>query len=76
MAKLSQHIVTRDDGGFDRGWGSAYHCAPMLTSRLPSRVEPYKLAAHGEHLEGLAALADMLGLPRKSASNSGMLRYG
>lgn len=52
-------IVTRDDGGFDRRWGSAYHCAPMLTSRLPSRVEPYKLAAHGEHLEGLVSLADM-----------------
>ncbi|GEN22540.1 YceD family protein [Halomonas cupida] len=31
----------------------------MLTSRLPGRVEPYKLAAHAEHLEGLVALADM-----------------
>ncbi|MDN3522247.1 YceD family protein [Halomonas ramblicola] len=28
----------------------------MLTTRLPNRVEPYRLAAHAEHLEGLVAL--------------------
>ncbi|HSH56534.1 MAG TPA: YceD family protein [Halomonas sp.] len=28
----------------------------MLTTRLPDRVEPYKLAARAEHLEGLMAL--------------------
>ncbi|AMD00267.1 YceD family protein [Halomonas chromatireducens] len=28
----------------------------MLTSRLPNRVEPYKLAARAERLEGLVAL--------------------
>ncbi len=28
----------------------------MTTTRLPSRVEPYKLAAHAEHLEGLMPL--------------------
>jgi uncharacterized protein len=28
----------------------------MMTSRLPSRVEPYKLAARAESLEGLMAL--------------------
>ena len=38
---------------FDTSRGSAYHCAPMLTSQLPSRVEPYKLAARHERIEGL-----------------------
>jgi uncharacterized protein len=39
----------------------------MLTSRLPDKVEPYKLAARAEHLEGLmsldgfARLADAVG---------------
>ncbi|WP_299236295.1 YceD family protein [uncultured Halomonas sp.] len=28
----------------------------MLTTRLPGRVEPYKLAARAEHMEGLMAL--------------------
>ena len=36
--------------------GSAYHCAPMLTSRLPNKVEPYRLAARAESLLGLMAL--------------------
>ncbi|NWN81435.1 MAG: DUF177 domain-containing protein [Halomonas sp.] len=31
----------------------------MLTTRLPERVEPYKLAARAEHLEGLMALGDL-----------------
>lgn len=52
-------IITHREHGFDRAAASAYHCAPMLTSRLPGRVEPYRLAAHAEHLEGLVALADM-----------------
>jgi uncharacterized protein len=30
----------------------------MLTTRLPSRVEPYRLVARDEHLEGLLALGD------------------
>ncbi|TDR53751.1 uncharacterized protein DFP85_10839 [Halomonas ventosae] len=64
-------MITRDDGGFDRGRGSAYHCAPMLTSRLPGRVEPYKLAARAEHLEGLVALSDMARLAEEVGGQSG-----
>src|SRR5690554_7157571 len=41
---------------FDSAEASAYYCAPMLTSRLPSRIEPYRLAARGESLNGLMAL--------------------
>ena len=41
---------------FDSAKASAYYCAPMLTSRLPSRIEPYRLAARGESLNGLMAL--------------------
>lgn len=41
---------------FDSAGASAYYCAPMLTSRLPSRIEPYRLAARGESLNGLMAL--------------------
>lgn len=31
----------------------------MLTTRLPVRVEPYRLAANGEHIEGLVSLTGM-----------------
>jgi len=64
-------MVTRYDDGFDRAGGSAYHCAPMLTSRLPGSVEPYKLASRAEHLEGLVALADMARLAEEVGAQSG-----
>lgn len=64
-------MVTRDDDGFDRARGSAYHCAPMLTSRLPGSVEPYKLASRAEHLEGLVALGDMARLAEEVGAQSG-----
>ena len=56
---------------FDTRRASAYHCAPMLTSRLPGRVEPYKLAAQAEHLEGLVALADMSRLTEEVGAQQG-----
>ncbi|MGM0537264.1 MAG: YceD family protein [Pseudomonadota bacterium] len=43
----------------------------MLTSRLPGRVEPYKLVARAEHLEGLVALADMARLAEEVGAQSG-----
>lgn len=43
----------------------------MLTSRLPGRVEPYKLAAHAEHLDGLVALADMSRLTEEAGAQQG-----
>ncbi|KGE77024.1 MULTISPECIES: YceD family protein [Halomonas] len=43
----------------------------MLTSRLPGRVEPYKLAAHAEHLEGLVALGDMPRLADEAGVQNG-----
>jgi len=64
-------MVTRDAAGFDTNRGSAYHCAPMLTSRLPGRVEPYKLVARAEHLEGLVGLADMTRLSEALGAQSG-----
>ncbi|ATJ82231.1 protein, clustered with ribosomal protein L32p [Halomonas beimenensis] len=67
-------IVTANQAGFDRGEGSAYHCAPMLTSRLPGRVEPYKLAAHAEHLEGLVALGDLPRLAEEIGAQQGEAR--
>lgn len=67
-------IVPSMRAGFDRGGGSAYHCAPMLTSRLPGRVEPYKLAAHAEHLEGLVALGDLPRLVEEAGEQHGDAR--
>ncbi|UYG08906.1 YceD family protein [Halomonas sp. M4R1S46] len=46
----------------------------MLTSRLPGRVEPYKLAAHAEHLEGLIALADLPRLAEEVGAQQGDAR--
>ncbi|XKE46774.1 YceD family protein [Halomonas organivorans] len=46
----------------------------MLTSRLPGRVEPYKLAAHAEHLEGLVALADLPRLAEEIGAQQGEAR--
>ncbi|WP_290790219.1 YceD family protein [Halomonas sp.] len=46
----------------------------MLTTRLPSRVEPYKLAARSERLEGLMALADFARLAEEVGPQSGDLR--
>ncbi|QFU02223.1 hypothetical protein FIU83_11270 [Halomonas sp. THAF5a] len=43
----------------------------MLTSRLPGRVEPYKLAARAEHLEGLVALAELARLEDEVGAQSG-----
>lgn len=54
-----QSMPTLLTQSFDRNRASAYHVAPMLTSRLPIRVEPYRLAAQGETLEGLVALAKL-----------------
>lgn len=60
--------------GFDSGGGSAYHCAPMLTSQLPSRVEPYKLAARRERLEGLVALNGLKRLADEAGAQTGDCR--
>ncbi len=46
----------------------------MLTSRLPGRVEPYKLVAHAEHLEGLVALGDMPRLAEEAGAQDGEVR--
>ncbi|MCW4151690.1 YceD family protein [Halomonas sp. 18H] len=43
----------------------------MLISPLPIRVEPYKLAAHGERLAGLVSLADMPRLTEAVGQQSG-----
>ncbi|MGM0983934.1 MAG: YceD family protein [Pseudomonadota bacterium] len=43
----------------------------MLTSRLPGRVEPYKLVARAEHLEGLVALTEMARLAEEVGAQSG-----
>ena len=43
----------------------------MLTSRLPDRVEPYKLAARAERLEGLVALAGFERLAEQVGAQSG-----
>lgn len=61
------------NGGFDRDGASAYHCAPMSTTRLPSRVEPYKLAARSERLEGLVPLADLARLTEEVGPQNGDL---
>lgn len=57
--------------GFDTSGGSAYHCAPMLTSQLPSRVEPYKLAARHERIEGLVALDKLPRLAEEAGVQTG-----
>ena len=46
----------------------------MLTTRLPSRVEPYKLAARAERLEGLMALADFSRLTDEVGAQVGDVR--
>ncbi|MBB3191574.1 YceD family protein [Halomonas cerina] len=46
----------------------------MLTSRLPGRVEPYRLAAHDEHLEGLVALAELARLTEAIGEQAGDAR--
>ena len=56
---------------FDTSKGSAYHCAPMLTSQLPSRVEPYKLAARHERIEGLVALDKLPRLAEEAGDQAG-----
>lgn len=56
---------------FDTSGGSAYHCAPMLTSQLPSRVEPYKLAARHERIEGLVALDKLPRLTEEAGVQTG-----
>lgn len=44
---------------FDTGRGNPYYGAPMLTTRLPTKVEPYRLASAGKRLEGVIPLANM-----------------
>lgn len=46
----------------------------MLTSRLPARVEPYRLAAQGETLEGLVALAELKRLAAEAGPQEGEAR--
>ncbi|MCH4561701.1 YceD family protein [Halomonas sp. EGI 63088] len=46
----------------------------MLTTRLPSRVEPYKLAARAEHLEGLMALDGFARLTDEVGAQAGDCR--
>ncbi|MGM0702147.1 MAG: YceD family protein [Pseudomonadota bacterium] len=43
----------------------------MLTSRLPDWVEPYKLAARAEHLEGLVALGGFARLAEQVGEQRG-----
>ncbi|MDN6179606.1 MAG: YceD family protein [Halomonas subglaciescola] len=43
----------------------------MLTSQLPSRVEPYKLAARHERLEGLVALDGLKRLAEEAGVQTG-----
>ncbi|MFG6666698.1 YceD family protein [Halomonas sp. HNIBRBA4712] len=43
----------------------------MLTSQLPSRVEPYKLAARNERLEGHVALDKMARLVEEAGEQTG-----
>jgi uncharacterized protein len=46
----------------------------MLTTRLPHRVEPYKLAARAERLEGLMALDGFLRLAEEVGPQVGDVR--
>jgi uncharacterized protein len=46
----------------------------MLTTRLPIRVEPYKLAARAERLEGLMALVDFTRLAEEVGAQTGDIR--
>ncbi|TFH85140.1 hypothetical protein EQG41_18785 [Billgrantia azerbaijanica] len=46
----------------------------MLTSRLPHRVEPYKLAARAERLEGLMALDLFVRLAEQVGEQAGECR--
>ncbi|WNK21456.1 YceD family protein [Halomonas piscis] len=46
----------------------------MLTSRLPDRVEPYKLAARRERLEGRVALSGLSRLAEEAGPQSGDCR--
>ncbi|WP_146874214.1 YceD family protein [Halovibrio variabilis] len=43
----------------------------MLTSQLPSRVEPYKLAARHERIEGLVALDKLSRLTEEAGAQTG-----
>ncbi|HBM27544.1 MAG TPA: hypothetical protein DDZ92_01370, partial [Halomonas sp.] len=43
----------------------------MLTSQLPSRVEPYKLAARRERLEGSVALNKLPRLAEEAGDQTG-----
>ncbi|MFB9867615.1 YceD family protein [Vreelandella sulfidaeris] len=43
----------------------------MLTSQLPSRVEPYKLAARHERIEGLVALDKLPRLAEEAGDQAG-----
>lgn len=63
--------VNNYNDSFDTSRGSAYHCAPMLTSQLPSRVEPYKLAARHERIEGLVALDKLPRLAEEAGLQTG-----
>lgn len=59
---------------FDSGGASAYHCAPMWTTRLPQRVEPYRLAANTERLEGTVSLASFKRLAQEAGPQQGECR--
>lgn len=43
----------------------------MLTTRLPIQVEPYRLAANAEHLEGLMSLENMRRLGEEAGEQQG-----
>lgn len=43
----------------------------MLTTRLPAQVEPYRLAANAERLEGLVSLAGMVRLGEAAGEQQG-----
>ncbi|MEC9481950.1 MAG: YceD family protein [Halomonas sp.] len=43
----------------------------MLTTRLPAQVEPYRLAANAEHLEGTVPLEGMLRLSEEAGHQQG-----
>ncbi|MGC3873069.1 YceD family protein [Halomonas sp. GXIMD04776] len=43
----------------------------MSTTRLPLQVEPYRLAASGEHLEGAVSLEEMVRLREEAGEQQG-----
>ena len=65
---LSSIVATKC---FDRDRSNPYYGAPMLTRRIPATVEPYRLAANHELLEGTVDLESLSRLAAEIGSQSG-----